>query len=675
MSPLVVQIVVLLVVFGSVCNVRGSSATTISGCPSTCQCTEISQNHTKVSCSAYNVRGWLDSCTGTKILKHYFADVSMEVAGDGSVVLDNLYCLPPIYDLDLSRYLLRGLHPGMFDGVMIQSGLNLSYTGILSIPNGSFTGLSNLTSLDLSYNRISRLDSGSLNGLLNLKVLDLSFNAIQTIHSNSLAAVSTLKTLNLEHNSLSELTADHLPASRSLQTLNLRSNRITTFLLSVSDAANDSVINLTSLDLSGNPLECSCVLKDFFATHPHLKSHLARPRETVCNTPDSLRGQEILSVDHSKLGCTRPSSLISYPSISQSVLITHTVTLECQAQGFPQPDIVWITPWGEKFYNGSASTMFLKESQNLDISDRVHSYGEYEDSNVFILSHIDLLPNNNLVISKFRGCLAGTYKCVAINSAGAQNKSIDLEIISAIRSEYRESLFIGGCCSVGLLLVGFLIGGIKMLVVWCRAKHCFSKHIFSKTPSEYPADHAPSIISGFDQCTSNSIYSKDVVDLVSERSVPASPVSKTPSVAFPAVAVPSTSSPSCGDPAADVMDISPDAHHARRSLANTLERVRKNVQSLRESGSAKVHSMKESGSAKVHSIKESGTSAAKSVRAGMVAGVETVKGQVQSFKELCGTGNMGDQTISTASMMSTVTDVDTSEETEVPKQTQTQTIV
>jgi hypothetical protein len=52
------------------------------------------------------------------------------------------------------------------------------------------------------------------------------------------------------------------------------------------------------------------------------------------------------------------------------------------------------------------------------------------------------------------------------------------------------------------------------------------------------------------------------------------------------------------------------------------------------------------------------------VKAGVVLGVETVKSHVQSIREFCGTGDMGNQTIS---MISMETNLDTNVTSEVIK--------
>ncbi|XP_005090314.1 leucine-rich repeat and fibronectin type-III domain-containing protein 3 [Aplysia californica] len=626
---------------------------TSDSCPHLCACLTLSQSHEFVTCQVRSSAEWQKSC---KELQHFTLAqeaVSLRVAGDVSVLFKHSDCLPTLNGLDLSIVPVS-LRTSMFGDMKLQSFLNLSHSGIEDVPEDTFAGLTDVLHLDLSHNELTTLHPGSLNGLTFLRDLDVSYNRIQRISFSSLSHLSSLESLNMEHNLLLEVTADHLPASGSLKDLNLHFNKLSMFMLSINDSTFESIRNITSLDLSYNPLECSCVLGELFNAVPSLLQSIKREKDTVCSTPDAFKGQRLLTVNQSDLSCTSPYNFISYPSTARSVLITDTITLECNAQGYPPPAMLWITPWGEKFYNRSASTILINEGDLLDSSNLDHMYGKYEDENVFFQSSIHLLADNKLQISKFRGCISGTYRCIAVNFAGNQTHNIDLKIISAIKSVYGESLFISGCCAVGSLILGFIIGAVKMLVVWLRRKHFFSVPIFSKTPSEHPPEAAESTVTTFDQCNS-----KDFIDSGSEKSPPSSPTIVAWSTAVEIEDqeqghYDELENPGSWRPHAIFESLEEARGRLRYGMGRKMEQVRKNVQSIKESGSVYVHS-----------IKETGSSAASRMKAGVVLGVETVKSQVQSFKELCGTGNMGGQTIS---MMSVETDVDTNEKKEVIRQ-------
>ncbi len=110
------------------------------------------------------------------------------------------------------------------------------------------------------------------------------------------------------------------------------------------------------------------------------------------------------------------------------------------------------------------------------------------------------------------------------------------------------------------------------------------------------------------------------------------------------------------------------AHRMRESSSQYMQTIRESgtmkMQTIRESSSQYVKNIRSSGTNAIHGIRSSSSEYANRVRAGVVMGVEQVKYHVQSMKEFCGTGDMG-QTISTVSMS---TNVDMGETSEVVKQ-------
>ena len=123
-----------------------------------------------------------------------------------------------------------------------------------------------------------------------------------------------------------------------------------------------------------------------------------------------------------------------------------------------------------------------------------------------------------------------------------------------------------------------------------------------------------------------------------------------------------------------------------KSVEKQKEKIRTRAQRVKESSSQYMQNIKETGTIKMQTIKESSTQYVKNirssgthaiqgirssstqyahrVRAGVVMGVEQVKYHVQSMKEFCGTGDIG-QTISTVSIS---TNVDVGDRSEVIKQ-------
>jgi len=614
-----------------------------------------------ISCKIFDSGEWFSTCRTINCLKGY-DNIYLNIRGNGQLVFSDHECTPMISGLDLSYAPSLQLFSSMFQETGLTSYLNLSHSTIMNVADGAFTGLEKLQLLDLSHNNIKEILSRSLNGLKYLKSLDLSYNEIKSIHVEALSHLQDLEVLRIDHNKLITITADHFPSSGSLRTLSLQSNQISTFLVAINDTSFSSLQNLSSLDISSNLIECSCVLKETFKALPALRSKVVNTEATNCYSPTKLMGRMVHNMTFFELACEAPQQLISYPSREQLIRVTDSIDLECRVSvGFPKPQIIWVTPRGSKFYSESATLLMSKQDPTFDLHDGGHTYGRYEEENVFLMSEIQLLPDDKLRISKFRGDLSGSYTCIALNYEGNITHVINLKALSFFPRHYTESLFIGAMTSVAALMAGFLIGAIKSTVVKCRNKHFFTVPVFSKPPSEAPAEGLNKPASFADQCSFGDCA-------ISEKTPSLSPECPSPSKMDDKLEDEDYTSEDqqANRNSLHILGTIEEAHDRLRSgVGRKIERVRKNVQSFKESGSSYVHSIKETSSSAAKSLKETSSSAAKSMKAGVVLGVETVKFHAQSFKELCGTGNMGTQTLS---VVSVETDVDTSEKKEVVRQ-------
>jgi len=218
-----------------------------------------------------------------------------------------------------------------------------------------------LKSLDLHDNKLKELPP-SLSDLGNLTHLDLSKNAFEVIPRRALDGMISLINLDLSHNALSEFNFganDQQAASQddstsffsqsptttsplpSLQILSLAFNKITT---SSSISLNHVPINLSTLNLSGNPLSKPTPLLGLLAKLPHLKELSMRQAQLeegtfVSATPHTFPA--LTSLDVGENGWLQREEVVSY-------LVACGKTVDPSAGGVVVPrDAVRLT-WGKK---------------------------------------------------------------------------------------------------------------------------------------------------------------------------------------------------------------------------------------------------------------------------------------------------------------------------------------
>ncbi|KAH9514160.1 hypothetical protein Btru_030445 [Bulinus truncatus] len=620
--------------------------TNLELCPHHCICYDVDSS-VQVVCEVMSSSPWSFFCQDisnyVRLLNHH---VTLKLTGDLSDFDESWSCLPEVQSLDLSGSSLVPKSE-MFKNLNSLLALNLSFNAIQNLPTNVLLGLSKLSTLDLSHNNLLKLDPLVFDTTPLLTTVDVSYNNLSAIPNKTFSALAKLQELNLDNNVIQELSTMHISNCVDLKKLNLRSNFLKKFLVSNNETEISNVNNLHSLDLSNNPLECSCMLGNLLQ---HLPALVAED-STVCDTPSDLQGKSIKDISLAQLTCTNPHGLVVRPANETSILVTTSVVLRCSAKGYPAPSIMWVTPWGDKFFYGLRETFWFK-SFYLSDDEEVYTFREYEEPNVDITTTIQIDDKNNLIITKFRGSMVGNFTCLAFNEAGNFSLHLQVSVFSNLKSVVIQSLFIGGYCSSGFFVLGLVVGLIKALLNKLRHRFYFIVPLLSKAASHRHPDDTSSSLSieesnnngdgnqgpGNEQ-TSCSILVKCSEDATEHDQQDSSDGSNSPREWRPST----------------FLEYLEDSKgRLRHGVGRKIQRVRKNVQSFRESGSVYVHN-----------IVESGSSAARTMRAGVVMGVETVKYHVQSFKELCGTGDMGTQTIS---MVSVETDVDSNQSKEIIKQ-------
>lgn len=115
---------------------------------------------------------------------------------------------------------------GVFSNARELREIDLGVNKIGEVQNHAFEGMENLRNLILSYNHIKSLRRSTFAGATNLVLLDLEHNEIENVEDGAFG-FNSLKTLFLGHNKLKRLSDNIFTGAPNLLAIDLRSNGIT----------------------------------------------------------------------------------------------------------------------------------------------------------------------------------------------------------------------------------------------------------------------------------------------------------------------------------------------------------------------------------------------------------------------------------------------------------------
>lgn len=151
-----------------------------------------------------------------------------------------------------------------------------------------------IKSLDLSNNQLTKL-TNQLELLVNVTELNLSHNQLTQVHKLNF---DNLEKLDLSHNRITSAKLKKLP--KNVIHLNLAHNEITYLPVDFM-----KLKKLRSLELAGNPLNCSCNtlhVRNWITYH-----HVWSDNHIVCSSPSAVKGQPWLQARQNDI-CIEPSS-------------------------------------------------------------------------------------------------------------------------------------------------------------------------------------------------------------------------------------------------------------------------------------------------------------------------------------------------------------------------------
>ncbi|TRY77535.1 hypothetical protein DNTS_028247 [Danionella cerebrum] len=187
--------------------------------------------------------------------------------------------LSSLKQLIIDRNRVEEIQPGAFSQLGFLNLLSITHNQLVFIPNLAFQGLQNIKWLRLSHNFINHLTTEAFAGLFTLTRLSLDNNELQFFPTETMTRLPEVTRLELSHNpmiflgeeSVSMLKLTHLFLDHnSLQDFSnaavLLSPRLTHLDLShnqlrILQPLAPGSPKLTRINLSGNPIYCSCFLR------------------------------------------------------------------------------------------------------------------------------------------------------------------------------------------------------------------------------------------------------------------------------------------------------------------------------------------------------------------------------------------------------------------------------
>lgn len=362
--------------------------------------------------------------------------------------------------LDISYIPIHAISNSDFEYLPSLKFLKLAYNNISSIQKKAFENLLHLETLNLDGNKLSKLEDNLFKNLNSLKSLQLGSNSLTKIGKNKFTGLEHLKYLNLQSNMMYQMETfiPFLNVSE-LESLNVRGNQIRYVL----DETVDNMLALQTVDISNNPLECTCVIERLV--------NVLKERPTLfeggitCGGPSELIGVSLSELDVDSLPCE--SATVAAVSADVDVLYQVDLVLDCEVEGSQPLVLYWQTPWGENFTRHMSKLLFPDSFKDIKTDN------SYYEINLFLTTRVFVSNNGSLVIEKFRGHFAGKFTCFGLNLIGSSNSSVYVGIRTTLDETYISSLIIGAIASSCMLLVAAFIGLTRLFMNKCLNMKCF----------------------------------------------------------------------------------------------------------------------------------------------------------------------------------------------------------
>ncbi|XP_032809675.2 uncharacterized protein LOC116942169 isoform X1 [Petromyzon marinus] len=321
--------------------------------------------------------------------------LTLEKCNLTSLPTEALSHLGSLSTLRLRHLNIASILPFSFRRLLRLKVLELSHWPMLEeLPMNSLYAL-NLTALSITFTNITTVPQSALQPLVNLRLLNLSYNQIRVVEAGAFQNLIRLQELHVAVSRLTTIKPQAFIGLSKLRVLNVSKN----LLQSLEESAFQSTSSLQVLGLDSNPLACDCRL--LWVVRRRRRLALGE-RQPSCESPEHVKGMAFGDFPEEMspyyFSCKKPWITVQKPQ-QVATAESQTVLLPCQAEGDPQPSIMWVSPWKQKITAQSNGRMAVLPDGTLQIR-----YAQILDS--------------------------GTYVCVASNAAGNDTNTGILDVKS-----------------------------------------------------------------------------------------------------------------------------------------------------------------------------------------------------------------------------------------------------
>uniref|UniRef100_A0A672HBQ0 Chondroadherin-like protein n=1 Tax=Salarias fasciatus TaxID=181472 RepID=A0A672HBQ0_SALFA len=197
-----------------------SSLTEAGKCPKECNCDGTKLSVTCISKNLTEIPATIDEIT----VKLDLRNNNLQLLSRGAFVHT-----PYLTHLNLQRCNIVKVKEGAFRTLGRVTSLNLAYNKIDILYQESFDGLSSLKELILDHNRIEEIQPGAFMQLGFLNMLTLTHNQLVYIPNMAFQGLQSIKWLRLSHNSLNNLAPEAFAGLFTLNRVSLDHNELQFF--------------------------------------------------------------------------------------------------------------------------------------------------------------------------------------------------------------------------------------------------------------------------------------------------------------------------------------------------------------------------------------------------------------------------------------------------------------